>query len=73
MNPFENLEKDDPISPLKDDIDDYFCIEKEKWEIVGPQFDCAPVYNTDKEVDAEIGPPFLSGIIYDDISIDAIG
>jgi len=27
---FENLEREDPISPLKDDIEDYFYIEKEK-------------------------------------------
>jgi len=46
---FENLEEVDPISPLKDGIGDYFHIEKEKWEIIGPQFDCAPIYDIDKE------------------------
>jgi len=69
--PFKNLEESDPICPLEDDIEDYFHIEKEKWEIIGPRFDCAPIYNTDKE--DEIGLPLLSGIIYDDISIDTFG
>ena len=57
---FETL-RDDLISPLKDDIEDYFHIEKEKWEIIGPQFDCAPIYDTDKEDEDEIGLPFPSG------------
>lgn len=70
---FENLEEGDPISRLEDDIGDYFQIEKEKWEIVGPQFGCAPIYDTNKEDEAEIGLPFLSSIIYDDISIDTLG
>ena len=35
-SPFENLEEGDPMSPLEDDIGDYFHIEKDKWEIVGP-------------------------------------
>jgi len=67
---FENLERDDPISPLKDDIEDYFHIEKEKWKIFGPQFDCAPIYDTNKEDEDEIGLPFPSGTTYDDIPID---
>ena len=44
-SPLENLEEGDPIIPSEDDIGDYFHIEKGKWEIVGPQFDCAPIYN----------------------------
>lgn len=71
-SPFENLEEDDPISPLEDDIEDYFHIEKEKWEIVGPQFDCAPIYDTDKKDEVESYLPLLSDIIYDDISIDTL-
>ena len=70
---FENLERDDPISPLKDDIEHYFHIEKEKWEIVGPQFDCAPIYETNKEDEDEIGLPFPVDTIYDDIPIDTLG
>jgi len=72
-SPFENLEEGDPISPLEYNIGDYFQIEKEKWEVVGPQFDCAPIYDTDKEDEVESGPPFLSSIIYEDISIDTLG
>ena len=68
-SPFENLEEGDPISPLEDDIEDYFHIEKEKWEIVGPQFDCAPIYDTDKEGEDEIALPFPLGTIYDDICL----
>ena len=71
-SPFENLKEGDPICPLEDDIGDYFHIEKEKWEIVGPQFDCAPIYDTDKGDEVESGLPFLSGNIYDDISIDTL-
>jgi len=48
-SPFENLEEGEPIRPLENEIGDYFHMEKEKWEIVGPQFDCAPIYDTDKE------------------------
>ena len=70
---FENLERDDPISPLKNDIEYYFHIEREKWENVDPQFDCAPIYDTDKEDEAEIGLPFPSGAIYNDILIDTLG
>lgn len=70
---FENLEEGDPISPLEDDIGDYFHIENEKWEIVGPQFDSAPIYDTNREDEAKIGLRFLSSIIYDDISIDRLG
>lgn len=70
---FEILERDDPIRPLKDDIEDYFHIKKEKWEIVGPQFYCAPIYDIEKEDEDEIGLPFPLGIIYDDIPIDALG
>ena len=33
-SPFENLEVSGPVSPLKDDIEDCFHIEKCKWEIV---------------------------------------
>jgi len=69
---FENLERDDPISPLKDDIEDYFHIEKGKWEIVCPQFDCAPIYGVDKEDQDEIVLPFPLGTIYDDIPIDTL-
>ena len=72
-SPLENLEEGDPVSPLEDDIEDYFHIEMEKWEIVGPQFDCAPIYDTDKEDEVESGIFFLSGIIYDDISINTLG
>lgn len=61
---FEKLEEGGPISPLEDDIEDYFHIKKEKWEIVGPQFDYAPIYDTNKEDEVEISPPFLPGIIY---------
>ena len=71
-SPFENLEEGDPISPLEDGIEDYFHIEKKKWEIVGPQFDCALIYDTDEEDEIESGLPFLSGIIYDEISIDTL-
>ena len=70
---FENFERDDPSNPLKDDIEDYFHIEKEKWEIFGPQFDRAPIYHTDKEDEDEIGLPFPLGTIYDDIRIDTLG
>ena len=69
-SPFENLEEGDPMSSLEDDIGDYFHIEKEKWEIIGPQFDYAPIYDTNKEDEAEMGLPFLSAIICDDMSID---
>lgn len=72
-SPFENLRKGDPISPLVDYIEDHFCIEKDKWEIVGPQIDLAPIYDTDKEDDVEADLPFHSSIIYDDISIDTLG
>lgn len=68
---FESLEEGDSICPLEDDIEDYFYIGIEKWEFIGPQFDCASIYDADEE--DEIGLPFLSGIIYDDISIDTFG
>ena len=71
-SPFENLEEGDPISPLEDDIEDYFDIEKKKWEIVGPQFDCSAIYDTDKEDGVESGLPFLSSTIYDEISINTL-
>jgi len=70
---FESHNEGDLVSPLEDDIGDYLNIEKEKWKHVRPQFYCALIYDTDKEDEAEIGSPFLSGIIYDDVSIDAIG
>jgi len=57
---FENLESDDPITPLKDDVEDYFLIEKEKWEIIGPQFDGAPIYDMNKEDEDDIGLLFSS-------------
>lgn len=50
------------MSYLEDDIGDYFRIEKEKWEIVGPEFDCAPIYDTNKEDEAESSFSFLPGI-----------
>ena len=62
-SPFENLEEGDSISPLDDEIGDYFHIEKEKWEIVRPQFDYAPIYDTDKEDEVESGPPLLPSIV----------
>lgn len=71
-SPFENLEEGDPISPLGNDIEDYFHIGKEKWDIIGPQFDCAPIQDTDKEDEVENGLPIFLGIIYDDISIDTL-
>lgn len=70
---FENIEKDNPISPLEDGIQDYFHIEKEKWKIIGPQLDFAPIDGTDKENEVVIGPPFLPHIIFHDTSIDTLG
>ena len=67
---FENVEREDPINPLKDDIKYYLHIEKEKCEIVGPQFDCAHIYDIDKEDEDEIGFPFPLGTIYDDIPVN---
>lgn len=69
---FENLEEVDPISPLEYGIGYYFHIEKEKWEIIGAQFDYAPIYDTEREDETEIGFSFLSGMIYDDISVDIL-
>jgi len=57
------------ISPLEVNIGDYFHIEQEKWEIVGLQFDCAPIYDTDREDEVGISLTF----IYDDIPIDTLG
>jgi len=70
---FENLKEVDPISPLEVDIGDYIHIEKEKWDIIGPQFNCAPIYDTDKEDETEVGFPFLLGYVFDDVSIDTLG
>ena len=72
-SPFDNLKEGNPISCLEDDIGNYFRIEKEKWEIVGPQFNYAPIYDTDKEDEVEIGFHFILGIICDDTSIDTLG
>lgn len=72
-SPFENLEEGDPISSLEDDIGDYFHIEKDKWEIFGPQFDRAAIYDTEKEDEIGIGFSFISGTTCDDISIDTLG
>lgn len=70
---FENLEEGDPVSSLESDIGDYFLIEKEQWEIVWPQYGCAPIYDIDREDKIEIGFSFILNIIYDDISIDTFG
>jgi len=71
--PFENIEEGDLMSSLKNDIGDYFHIEKEKWDIFGPQFDCAPIYDTDKEDEIEIGFSFIPDITCNNIPIDAFG
>ncbi len=72
-SPSKNVEEGDLVSSLENDIGDYFYIKKEKWEIVGPQFDYAPIYDIDKENEVEIGFSFIPDIIGNDISIDAFG
>lgn len=47
-------------------------LEKRNGKLLG-QFDYAPIYDTDKEDEAKIGLPFLSGIICDDIPFDTLG
>ena len=69
---FKNLEEGDPISPLQDDIEDYFHIEKGKWEIISPRFDCDPIYDTDNEDEVEISIPFHSRITCNEISINTL-